>query len=259
MGVRRVPSQKHGKKIGLTFKAAIASLYPFMQVMTKRERQGMEYVEATYPPNDGVIIAVNHMSWFDPISISHSLIDAGRPPHFLAKDKLFSIPLVGFVMKHAGQIPVYRDSGQAVNAIRDAIDAVNDGECVVIYPEGTMTRDEEFWMMSGRIGVAQLALTTGAPVIPAAQWGPQSVMRAYKNEFNILPRKTMVTHFGPPVDLSDFEGKELTNRVLKDATEQIVQAITELLEQIRGETAPEERLDFRQWRREQEAKNNRED
>ncbi len=232
----------------------VAVSYPFMQYMTKQERQGTEYLEAEYPPNDGVIIAANHMSWFDPMSIGHALVDSGRPPHFLAKDKLFTMPGLSFIMNNADQIPVYRETDNATDAIRDAIDALEDGQTVLIYPEGTMTRDEDYWMMSGRTGVAQLALASGAPVIPAAQWGPQEIMRPYHNEFKVFPRKTMHTHFGPPVDLSDYQNVPVTNKVLHEVTNRIVDTITGMLEEIRGEKAPDERLDFRQWREEQERK-----
>lgn len=243
---------RHGKDIGWTYRSVIATSYPFLQVMTKRERKGMEYVEACYPPNDGVIIAANHMSWFDPMSIGHALVDAGRPPHFLAKDKLFTLPLLSIIMKNTNQIPVYRETANATDSIRDAIAALEQGETVLIYPEGTMTRDEDFWMMSGRSGIAQLALASGAPVIPAAQWGPQSVMRPYKNEFKIFPRKTMVTHFGSPIDLSDYQNQPVTNKVLHEVSNLVVDTISEMLEEIRGEKAPEERLNFKQWRRDQE-------
>lgn len=247
-------ARKHGKEIGWTYKSVVAGLYPFMQTLTKQEREGMEFVEATYPPNDGVIIAANHMSWFDPISIGHALIDAGRPPHFLAKDRLFTMPVVGMIMKNTNQIPVYRETENATDAIRDAITALEEGETVLIYPEGTMTRDENFWMMSGRTGVAQLALASGAPVIPAAQWGPQMVMRPYHNEFKIFPRKTMITHFGHPIDLSKYQNVPVTNKVLHEVTSLIVDTITGMLEEIRGEEAPKERLDFRQWRKDQDQK-----
>lgn len=243
--------QRHGIDVGWTYRSVVATAYPFMQTMTKQERAGMEYVSASYPPHDGVIIAANHMSWFDPLSIGHALWDAGRPPHFLAKDELFTMPGLSFIMKHTNQIPVYRETDSATDSIRDAIVALEHGETILIYPEGTMTRDEDFWMMTGRTGVAQLALASGAPIIPAAQWGPHQVMRPYRNEFKIFPRKTMVTHFGSPIDLSDYQDVPVTNKVLHEVTNLVVDTITEMLEEIRGEKAPKERLDFKQWRRRQ--------
>lgn len=249
MGVRR-----HGAKhLGPYFRFCVAVMEPFLTVWTRRERQNLEILSRTYPPNDGVVVVVNHMSWFDPMNVSHVLWDAGRPPRFLAKDKLFELPAVGQILAGAGQIPVYRESDDPASAIRAAIDAVNDGECIVIYPEGTMTRDPELWPMKGRTGAALLALKTGAPVIPMAQWGPQDVMRPYKTEFNLFPRKTMRTLVGEPVDLDDLRDQEITKEVLEEATSRIMTAITELLEELRGEPAPEELLDFKQWKAQQQA------
>lgn len=240
--------RRHGAQhLGPYYRFAVAVLEPFLTIWTKRERKNLEILERDYPPNDGIIVAANHMSWFDPMNISHVLWDAGRPPRFLAKDSLFELPGLGQLLSGAGQIPVYRNSDDAALAIRAAVDAVNSGECVVIYPEGTMTRDPDIWPMTGRTGAAQLALMTGAPVIPLAQWGPQAVMRPYRTEFNILPRKTMYTLVGEPVDLDDLRGKEISKDVLENATRRIIDRITELLEELRGEPAPADRLDFRAW------------
>lgn len=241
--------RRHGaKQLGPYFRFAVAILEPFLTVWTRQQRHNLEILERDYPPNDGIVVAVNHMSWFDPMNVSHVLWDAGRPPRFLAKDSLFKMPGVGQILDGAGQIPVYRESADAALAIRAAVDAVEAGECVVIYPEGTMTRDPNLWPMTGRTGAAQLALSTGAPVIPMAQWGPHEVMGPYQTEFNIFPRKTMHTLVGEPVDLDDLRGKEITKDVLEEATARIIQAITGLLEELRGEKAPPVRLDFRDWK-----------
>ena len=245
--------RRHGAKhLGPYYRFAVLMLEPFLTVWTRTQRRNAEILSADYPPNDGIVVVANHMSWFDPLNISHVLWDAGRPPRFLAKDKLFEMPGIGQILGGAGQIPVYRDSDDPASAIRAAIDAVNNGECVVIYPEGTMTRDPDLWPMHGRTGAAQLGLISGAPVIPIAQWGPQEVMRPYTTEFNLLPRKTMQTLVGEPVDLDDLRGKELTKEVLAEATERIMVAITELLEELRGEKAPVGRIDFRDWKQAQE-------
>jgi 1-acyl-sn-glycerol-3-phosphate acyltransferase len=119
-----------------------------------------------------------------------------------------------------------------------AIEAVNKGECVVIYPEGTLTRDKNLWPMSAKNGVARIALTTGAPVIPAAQWGPQDVLGPYAKFPKFFPRKTMHVYAAAPLDLDDLRSQPMTATVLKEATDRIMHAITELLEEIRQEKAP---------------------
>lgn len=246
--------RRHGaKKLGFFFWLAVGLIKPFLLVFTKCQREGLENLSADYPPNDGVVVVSNHLCWFDPLNVCYVLWDGGRPPRFLAKDVLFTMPVIGRVMRNAGQIPVYRDSSDAAAAIRAAVGAVEAGECVVIYPEGTMSRDPEMWTMAGKTGAAQLALASGAPVIPMAQWGPQLVMRPYVKEFRLLPRKLLQAKVGPPVDLDDLRGKEVTSEVLREATTRIIDAITGLLEDLRGEKAPPVRMSSRDWKSKQAA------
>jgi 1-acyl-sn-glycerol-3-phosphate acyltransferase len=220
---------------------AVVILKPFMTVFTKRQWRGGRNI----PPEGGVVVCVNHISYFDPLSFAHFVYDHGRLPRFLAKAALFKLFFVGSVLRGADQIPVYRESQDAAKSVSDAVAAVRRGECVCIYPEATVTRDPDMWPMVGKTGAARIALTTGAPVIPVAQWGAQEVLAPYAKRPHLLPRKTMRLHAGPPVDLSEFAGQEQTAEVLRAATEKVMAAITGLLEEIRGEPAPEQRYDPR--------------
>lgn len=241
--------KRHGaKRLGPYYRFVVVLLEPFLTIWTRRERRNLEILKRDYPPNDGIIVVVNHTSWFDPMNVSHVLWDAGRPPRFLAKDTLFKTLGIGQILEGAGQIPVYRASDNPASAISAAIDAVQAGECVVIYPEGTVTRDPDLWPMAGKSGAAMLSLKTGAPVIPMAQWGPQEIMRPYTKELKLLPRKTMYTMVGEPVDLDDLRGEEVTKELLRRATDRIVDAITDLLAQLRDEEPPTERLNFTAWK-----------
>jgi 1-acyl-sn-glycerol-3-phosphate acyltransferase len=120
---------------------------------------------------------------------------------------------------------------------------------VQFYPEGTLTRDPDVWPMTGKSGAARVALMTGAPVIPVAHWGAHEIMPPYgmggKGKVNLFPRHKVVVSAGPPVDLSKYQGQEITAQVLRDATEDIMTAITEVLAGIRGEQPPAERYDMR--------------
>lgn len=217
-----------------------------MTVLTKREWSGTEYLNVD---DGGIIVAGNHISWFDPLVIAHVLWNNDRPPRFLAKESVFRVPIMGAVITSAGQIRVYRETSEAVAAVRDAIEAVERGECVVIYPEGTLTRDPELWPMVGKTGAARIALATRRPLIPVAQWGAQQVLGPYRKEFRILPRKTMHVSVGPPVDLEDLYGRPLDSDTLREATARIIAAITALLAGIRGEVPPAEPMYFRRERR----------
>jgi 1-acyl-sn-glycerol-3-phosphate acyltransferase len=185
-----------------------------------------------------VLVCSNHISHFDPLTLAHFIYESGRNPRFLAKSSLFQVPVIGPVLKGAGQIPVYRDSADAAQALSAAIRAVDEGHCVALYPEGTLTHDPHLWPMSGKTGAARIALTTSASVIPVAQWGPHEVMPPGARLPRLLPRRTMHVAAGQPVDLSAFAGREVDADLLRDVTEEIMAAITTLLAPMRHEAAP---------------------
>ncbi|MFF4749166.1 lysophospholipid acyltransferase family protein [Streptomyces sp. NPDC002514] len=207
---------------------------PILLMVLKRDWRGMENI----PAAGGFITAVNHNSQLDPFAYAHYQYNTGRVPRFLAKSGLFQQGFIGAVMRGTGQIPVYRESTEMLSAFRAAIDAVERGECVAFYPEGTLTRDPDQWPMAGKTGAARVALTTRCPVVPIAQWGCNELLPPYAKRFDLLPRKTHHVLAGPPVDLSRFYGQEMTPDVLREATEVIMAAITRQLEEIRGEKAP---------------------
>jgi 1-acyl-sn-glycerol-3-phosphate acyltransferase len=226
-------------RIGFWYRLAVVILKPVLLLLTKRRWSGFENV----PARGGVILAVNHISYVDPVVFADAvLFSTKRLPRYLAKASLFKgNGLVGRTMRGAKQIPVHRNTADASAALKDAVDALRDGELIAIYPEGTVTRDPGKWPMAARTGVARLALLTGAPVIPVAQWGAQAIHDSYRTKgIHLLPRHEVVVQAGPPVDLEPFRGKELTSEVLHEATDRIMTAIREMLEGIRGETAPAE-------------------
>ncbi|NJQ02331.1 lysophospholipid acyltransferase family protein [Streptomyces zingiberis] len=229
------------RKIGFWYRLAAVIAKPPLLLLFKREWRGAEHV----PADGGFITAINHNSALDPISYAHFQYNTGRVPRFLAKASLFRVPFVGSVLRGTGQIPVYRESADAASAFRAAVDAVNRGECVAFYPEGTLTRDPEQWPMHGKTGVARVALLTKAPVIPVAQWGANEAVPPYARtkRVRLFPRKTLRVTAGPPVDLSAYYGQELNPQVLREATETVMLAITELLAEVRGEPVPGELYD----------------
>ena len=208
---------------------------------TRPDWHGAEHL----PTEGGFIAVANHMTEADPLTFAHYLWDNGHVPRVLAKSSLFSVPVLGAVLRATGQIPVHRETAAAGDSLRAAVTAVEQGECVAIFPEGTLTRDPDLWPMVGRTGVARLALTTRAPVVPVAQWGPQDLLARYGKVPRPFPRKKVTIVAGPPVDLSDLYDRPLDNQTLREATERVMVDITRLLEQIRGEQAPAQRHDMR--------------
>ena len=212
-----------------------------IRVLTKRDWAGHEH----FPKEGGFLVCPNHISYVDVFAFALFAFESGREPYFLGKESVFRIPVVGKIVRKAGMIPVYRESGQAALAFRAAVEAIESGKSVVIYPEGTLTRDPDLWPMTGKTGAARVALETGCPVIPVAQWGAQEILGRYQKKPKLFPRTVMQMRAGPPVDLSDLRGQPITAPVLKAATERIMAAITRELEVLRGEPAPTERFDSR--------------
>lgn len=223
------------------YRFARGILRPALMAMTRRDWRGQENL----PRTGGCVVVTNHVSHFDPFAFAHFVNDSGRSPRFLAKASVFDIPVFGAIVRNAGQIPVFRESTDAAGAFRSAVAAVEAGECVVIYPEATLTRDPGLWPMAGKTGAARVALTTGCPVIPTAQWGPQELLAPYSKVPHLLPRKVMHVWAGPPVDLDDLRDGEPTVPVLREGTDRITAAVTGLLAQIRGEQPPSQRYDMR--------------
>lgn len=233
-------------RIGFWYRFTAVVLKPPLVVLFKRDWRGMEHI----PADGGFITAVNHNSYLDPLAYAHYQYNTGRVPRFLAKAGLFKGSLVGAVLRGTGQIPVYRETTDAATAFRAAVEAINKGECVAFYPEGTLTRDPGLWPMEGKTGAARVALLTKAPVIPVAQWGAHQAMPPYAKEkkLRLFPRKTFRVLAGPPVDLSAYYGKDPTAEVLREVTDKIMAAITELLAELRGEPAPAEPYNHRKAR-----------
>ncbi len=227
--------------MGFWYRFAVVILKPFLTVFTKRDWRGMEHV----PPDGGVIVAFNHISYFDPLVVAHYVYDTGRLPRFLAKAGLFTTPFVGRVVTGAEQIPVHRNTANAAEALRAAVEAVERGECLVIYPEGTATRDPRVWPMVAKTGVARLALTTRAPVIPVAQWGAQEILPYPQKRPKLLPRRTIHMLGGPPVDLSAYYGRDQSVELLREVTDVIMARIREQVGFLRGEQPPPDVYDAR--------------
>jgi len=222
------------RRIGFWYRLAAVIAKPPLIVLFKRDWRGMEHI----PAEGGFLTAVNHNSYVDPLTYAHFQYNSGRVPRFLAKASLFRPFFVGTMLRGTGQIPVVRATTDAATAYRAAIDAVNKGECVAFYPEGTLTRDPDQWPMIGKTGIARVALITEAPVIPVAQWGANEFLPPYARRPSVLPRKTHHVLAGPPVDLTAWYGKEPTAEVLREVTAAIMGAVKDLLADVRGEPAP---------------------
>jgi 1-acyl-sn-glycerol-3-phosphate acyltransferase len=209
-------------------------LRPLLVLFTRRSWHGHQNVPASGP----AIFVANHISWADPLVIAHFLYDRPRELRILVKAGLFDTPLLGTVLRSSGQIPVYRRTRNAGDALRTAAERIRAGEAPMIYPEGTITRDPDLWPMQGKTGAARLYLATGAPVIPIVQWGAQEIHDPRTGRIRLRPRTPVTVSAGPPIDLSAHFGSPPTGPVLKEITDVIMRRLRTDLAEVRGEPAP---------------------
>ncbi|MFB6609437.1 lysophospholipid acyltransferase family protein [Agromyces sp. NPDC056379] len=195
------------------------------------------------PQSGAFVLAPNHYSEIDPLVMGAAVWKLGRAPRFLAKASLFKNPVLGWLLRTSGQIPVERAGSKSHRALRAAEELVEKGRMVVVYPEGSLTRDPDLWPMRGKTGAVRIALERDIPIIPAAHWGTQELMPRYGKKLHPFPRKTIDVIIGEPLDLSAYRGKPLDQRTLLAATGELMDAIAELLAELRGEPAPAERWD----------------
>jgi 1-acyl-sn-glycerol-3-phosphate acyltransferase len=201
------------------------------------------------PRTGGVLIVCNHISQFDPVTLGDYLIWSGRWPRYLAKIGLFKSKIIGWLLRSTESVPVDRFTSRAADSLVHAKERIAQGKAVLIYPEGTETTDPDIWPMKAKTGAARLALATRAPVIPCAQWGAHRVISPTTSH----PKRFFGQRFsaicGDPVNLAEFYDMEPTRKVLEAATERMMDAITALLEELRGERAPAQRWDRHVMRR----------
>lgn len=212
---------------------------PFVLLVGRYRVQNIERIPTSGP----FIMAANHITDFDPLVTAYTLWHHGRVPHYLAKASLFRAPVIGWAFRVTGQVAVERASRGHSSTISQGERLIKEGLALVIYPEGTLTRDPELWPMRGKSGAVRIALETGVPLIPAAHWGAQKILPRWGKRISLFPRKTVDVVIGEPLDLSRWRGKPLDAKTLSEATLFVMQAITALLEGLRGETAPAERWD----------------
>lgn len=232
-----VPGRRREPGGPWVFLAAVA-FYPLTWLLARRRMEGLEHV----PARGAALVVANHVSYLDPVYTAVFVHRARRVPRFLAKDSLWKVPVFGRVLAGSKQIPVARGSRDAGASLAAAERSLDDGGVVVIYPEGTITRDAAGWPMEARSGAARLALLHDVPVIPAVHWGTLSVYDHYNKRFRPSRRKEVVLKAGPPLELDDLRARLGDGppgaRLMRETTERMMDAVTDLLAEVRGEVRP---------------------
>ncbi|RZQ64673.1 lysophospholipid acyltransferase family protein [Amycolatopsis suaedae] len=221
------------EKGGFWVGAAAALFYP-LTWMARRVYRGAERI----PRQGPALLVLNHVSHLDPAVDAVFVHRQKRVPRFLAKDSVAKAPIFGRIFLGSGGIPVYRGSATAGDSLRAAHQALREGKVVVIYPEGTITKDPDGWPKRSFTGAARLAIENDVPVIPIARWGTQDIFNGYTKKFRPFPRKTVTHSVGEPIDLGAYRGRQASSATLREVTELMMDRVTDLLADVRGEQAP---------------------
>lgn len=223
------------------FRVLAGIVVPLTAIFAKIRIEGAENL----PPNGPYVLTPNHYSEFDALVVAVAVWRMGRPPRFMAKEALFRVPVLGWALRSTGMVPVSRSSSAASarQTLKVSAELVDQGRGVVVYPEGSLTRDPDLWPMRGKTGAARVAMADDIPVIPMAHWGVQQIMPRY-GRLRLWPlRRPVTVVVGPPVDLSDLRERAMQPAALAEATTRVMDALAQLLSGIRGIPAPAERWD----------------
>ncbi|GAA2013003.1 1-acyl-sn-glycerol-3-phosphate acyltransferase [Microbacterium ulmi] len=215
-----------------------AIVVPLVGLIARIEIEGGENL----PREGAYVLAPSHDSEFDPLIVAVATWRLGRAPRFMAKESLFRVPVLGAALRATGMVPVARAASAtaAKQTIETAEQLVEHGRGVIVYPEGSLTRDPDLWPMRGKTGAVRLALAGDIPLIPLAHWGTQAILPRYGKLSLWPPRKRVRVLVGEPVDLSAFRERQHPS-VLVEATDVLMARIAQLQGELRGLPAPAQR------------------
>lgn len=193
---------------------------PLLRTLFRPRLAGVENIPATGP----VILASNHLSFIDSVILP---LVIRRRIYFLAASTYFEGRgpgrwAVARFLRATGMIPIDRSGGKASEAsLQAGMSVLTKGDVLGIYPEGGRSRDGR--AHRGRTGVARMALESGAPVVPVAMIDTDKVMPSEGGGRVKIQR--IGISFGPPLDFSEFEGKDRDHAMLRIMTDRIMDAV----------------------------------
>lgn len=161
-----------------------------------------------FPSEGGVLLCANHIHNFDPEVVG---ITAPRPIHFMAKEELFSVPILGKILPHINAFPVKRGMSDR-GALRNGLAVLKEEKVLGLFPEGTRSKTGEIG--KGLAGAGFFALRSNAHVVPCAIIGP------YK------PFKRLKVVYGKPINMEEYRKNKATP---EDTTELIMNEIQNLI------------------------------
>jgi 1-acyl-sn-glycerol-3-phosphate acyltransferase len=219
---------------------ALATALSRLQVAKQRGRRRA----ATALPDGPIIVVSNHTSYADGLLLALACRRLGRTLRLLATSGVFRVPVIGWLARRLGFIPVERGTVSAVHALDAAAEALAAGEAIGIYPEGRTTRDPDRWPERGKTGAVRLALRTGAPIVPVAMVGTHRVLDRHRPVRSVLValllRPRVLTAVGDPIDVRALAGGGTAGPAeVRRLTDHVMGELIALVEGLRGEPAPE--------------------
>ncbi|HYI44941.1 MAG TPA: lysophospholipid acyltransferase family protein [Actinomycetota bacterium] len=169
-------------------------LRPWANLWFRKHIEGMEHVPRVGP----AIMAFNHIAYLDALAALYLPDSIGRRARFLAKAELFADWRLGWLLRGSGMIPVARGTSSARSSLEAAFSALDHGELIAIFPEGSAADSEDLSVRPLKSGTARLALGSGAPVIPCGLWGTQNVWPKNRKK-NWRPGQHLAASIGPPL------------------------------------------------------------
>jgi len=213
-----------------SYKRIVAFLTTITRPFIKIEVVGLENI----PKDSGGIIILNHVSLLDPVLAGIALRNT-RQVRALAKESLFSKPIIGKAMENMGHIPVHRGSHKAKDSLATALTKLDAGELVGIYPEGTVPPDLNE-LGSFKSGAARLALASGVLIVPAVGWGAQKVLPRGKGKLKaivsaLFHKRVHKIVIGEPI--GPFPGNPESKEKIDELTGIFKEEILRLLPQVK--------------------------
>jgi 1-acyl-sn-glycerol-3-phosphate acyltransferase len=206
--------------VDAVYPAAKAVFWPWLRYGLRWTIEG----ESNIPAHGPAILASNHVSYLDPLTLAWVAAQKKRRIRFLAKAELFTNPALGALLRAAHQIPVYRGTADSSGALSAAVEALHRGECVAVFPEGTIS--EDFEPMRAKSGTARLAQASGIPIIPVGLWGTHRILTKGRKP-RWAWRIPQVAVVGKPVEIT------ADDRV-RDATVRLMDAVIECVARVRA-------------------------
>jgi len=206
------------------------------------KHRGRKRVIQGLPPG-AIIIVSNHASYADGILLALLCRRMGRSVRLLATAGVFRAPVIGWLARRVGFIPVERGLLQAADALAPAAEALAAGEAIGIFPEGRTTRNPEHWPERAKTGAVRLALQSGAPIVPVAMVGTHRVLgRQHPLRsivVNVVIRPEVLTAIGDPIDVRALAATtEPTPAQVRELADHVMGRIVDLVAGLRGELAP---------------------